>query len=173
MRPKPLTQDQLLGLAHQDQIDRQLLQDGARRGRAMGPDRDQLGHGGAERRGEGRWQGQLGLGAAPEQIGRRRGDHRDVRAEGRDVARQLIDGLAAEMAVQEQNLVAVRRQQGLGIAQLERQMRLAAAEIDAAGEAPGRIDQGNFHASSVQAVASNSGASAPPWPWCLSQWSRR
>jgi len=92
---------------------------------------------------------QLGRGAAPEQIaGRcRHDDH--VRREIRHarLKRRGID--AVDLGIEDRGIVSGIRQQRPGIAVFERQMRLPAAEIDAAVKRPGRIDECDFHAANV------------------------
>src|SRR5690349_21257690 len=53
------------------------------------------------------------------------------------------------MAVGHQHLVAGRLEHGGGVAELERQMRVAAAEIDAALIVPGGIDERDPHARTL------------------------
>ena len=79
----------LLGLAHHDEVDRQLGEHRARRRRAVRADRDEARHvlAAAPARGSAGTR-QLGLGAAPEEIGRRRGEHRHVGRESRARARR-------------------------------------------------------------------------------------
>src|SRR3954454_515249 len=50
-----------------------------------------------------------------------------------------------ELAVDDQHIVSGRRQQRPGVSVLERQMRLAAAKINAAVEGPRRVDQRKLH----------------------------
>src|SRR5689334_10548808 len=50
-----------------------------------------------------------------------------------------------ELRVHQQHIVARRGQQRAGIPEFERQMRLAAAEVDAAVERPRRIDESELH----------------------------
>ena len=92
---------------------------------ARAPDRVQRGAGHA----------QLRLGAAPEQVGGRGRHHRHARRERRHRRGELGIRPALQMAVQQQHLVPGGLQQHPAAAELQRQMRLAAAEIDAALEA--------------------------------------
>ena len=97
---------------------------------------------------------QLGRGAAPEEVGGRGRHHGHVRLEVGGGLGQLAVGAAVELAVEHQDLMAGGAHQGGRIAELQRQVRRAAAEIDRALVPPGRIDQGDPHqAAPAVAVA--------------------
>ena len=135
-----------LGLAHHDKIHRQLGEHGTRGRRAVRPDRDQAFDARPEGFGQHRGDVQLGLGAAPEEVGRSGGEHRHSGREARNPLGKSLHREAVERAVQHQHLVAIGLEQAAAIADLERQMRLAAAEVDAAGKAPGRVEERYPHA---------------------------
>src|SRR5690349_3132406 len=91
---------------------------------------------------------QLGGRAAPEQIGGRRRHHDEVGAESAQLGLDVRKPEIEHVSVQQQRRMACLRKMMLGYAELERQMRRAASEIDAAVELPVRIDQGDpCHAS--------------------------
>ena len=90
---------------------------------------------------------QLGRRAAPEQVGRRRGDHDRGRAgTPRSSARMSPRSSPNRCPSTSWTAWPSRFEQRPAPAQLQRQMRLAAAEIDAAVEAPVRVDQRHPHA---------------------------
>ena len=66
----------------------------------------------------------------------------------------------ADMAVDQQAFVPRRLQQGPAIAEFQREMRLAAAEVDGRVERPARVDEGDFH-SAASAARPRLGAFAP------------
>ena len=54
-----------------------------------------------------------------------------------------------QVTVEQKYIVAMLLQQGLGVAEFQRKMRLAAAEIDTVLETPWRIDQRHSHADAL------------------------
>ena len=83
--------------------------------------------------------------ASPEEIARRRCDDAEVGLEVMNAPPDLGRGKVRELTVDEQDLVAGLFQEVFGISVLERKVRLAAAEIDAAIERPIRIDKCESH----------------------------
>lgn len=164
--------DDLLALAAHDDVAAELVERRTRRRGAVGADRD----GGAApaRQGVEEQAGhpQLRRGAAPEQVGGGGRHHGHGGGEGRDAVGGGLGGQALEMRVHEQRLVAGGRQQRGGVAEFERQVRLAAAEIDAVAVVPGRVDQRDSHAAApaigaapsddARAAASQPARSATP-----------
>ena len=154
----------LLALAHDDDVDAELLEHGSGRRRAVRTDRHE--HAGDIpncRHGLLR-HAQLGRRAAPEQIGRRRGDHGHLGAEGTKLGAHLIQAQIHEVGVDQQDLMTAGFEQCLGIAVLQRQVRIAAAEIDAAFEGPARVDQRHPHAGTFSISGGISGTICPTLP---------
>ena len=100
---------------------------------------------------------QFGRGAAPEQVARRRGHDRHGGREVFDRCRELLGRLAHEVPVEHQHLVSGSLQEAAAVAEFERQMGVAAAEIDRLGEVPRRIDEGNPHARGGRGEPARSG----------------
>ena len=93
---------------------------------------------------------QFGRRAAPEQITRRRGDDDHVGRESRDLRRQCRVVYRPQLSVEDLGAVASIGQQSARVTVFERKMRLSAAEIDAAGEFPGRVDQRDPHCAATR-----------------------
>ncbi len=157
--------DHFLALAAHHDIDAELAQRRAGRCRTVRPDRDGRSAAPVERGEHRARHAQLGRRATPEQVARRRRDHRHVGPERRDLARDIRHLLPEQMAVKHENGVAVPLQQRTRVAEFQRQMRRAAAEIDAVRKTPGRVDQCDPHCaastrSSVPRSAPNQSASS-------------
>ena len=118
----------------------------------MRPDGDQRAAHGAEVGRRELRDAQLGRRAAPEEIARRGSDHREIRPEISHASPHLSARQVVELRVDDQGFVPVALEQRLRVAVFERQVRLAAAEIDAALEAPVRIDESVLHDASVPAM---------------------
>ena len=151
----------LLALAHDDDVAAELAQRRARRGRAVRADRDRQ----AADAGQGpqglRRHPQLRLGAAPEQVGGRGGDHRHLRREVRHRPAQVVQRTdPRRWASSSSTSWPARHQHRPGVAELQRQVRLAAAEVDAALEAPARVDQGDPHRPALPAANTGTALSA-------------
>ena len=73
---------------------------------------------------------------------------------GGDLAGQFRQAQRLGVCVEEARLVPGRAEQRPGIPVFERQMRLAAAEIDAALERPGRVDERDSHCAACSAASS-------------------
>ena len=127
--------DHLLAFAHDGEVGAGLGERRPRGDRAMRSGDHRRSAAASERR----W-------TAPEQIGRRRQHHRDVRRQGGNPLGQRAVVEALQRPVEQQGGVPRLFEHGLGITELQRQMGLAAAEIDGAREGPGRIDQRHPHA---------------------------
>lgn len=134
-------QQRLFALAHDDDIDHELLQRGPRRRRSMRPDgnehRCEIAHSQCQRLRH----AQFGRRAAPEQIGRRRREHDHVGPKGAEFGFEIGKGEVEHMRVKQQCRMSGLLQIVPADPELERQMRRTAAEIDAAVEAPVGIDQ--------------------------------
>ena len=139
----------LLALAAHDHVAAELRERCAGRRRAVRADRHGAAAAPAERGQEPARQAQLRLGAAPEQIGGGRGQHGHVRRVRRDALDQPGIVLAHQRAVEQQTLVPFGLEQRPAVAEFERQMRLAAAEVDAVLERPGGIDQRDLHDTAI------------------------
>ena len=137
--------DHLLALAHHDDVGVELAQCRLGRGGAVRADRDAHAAAMPERVEEGARHAQLGRSATPEQVCGGGRDDRHVGGERRHLVGGLPGGVAEEVRVDEQRLVASAFEQRLGVRELERQVRLAAAEIDAAIIVPGRVDERDPH----------------------------
>ena len=107
---------------------------------------------------------QLGRRAAPEQISRRRGDHGHLGAEGAKLGTHLIQAQLQEVGVDQQDLVTAGFEQCLRIAVLQRQVRIATAEIDAALKGPVRVDQRHPHAGTFSISGGISCSICPAQP---------
>ena len=137
--------DDLLRLAPYHHVAAELAQ-GRLGGRgAVRADRHRAAAAPAQRRQEGARAAELGRGAAPEQVGGRRRHHRHGGRETRHRFGERFGRLAHEVAVEHQHLVAGALQHRPAIAELQRQMRVPAAEIDRLREIPGRVDEGDSH----------------------------
>ena len=130
--------DHLLALAHHDDVGVELAQCRLGRGGAVRTDRDAHAAAMPERVEEGARHAQLGRSATPEQVCGGGRDDRHVGGERRHLVGGLPGGVAEER-VDEQRLMASAFEQRLGVRELERQVRLATAEIDAAIIVPGGL----------------------------------
>src|SRR5689334_19852828 len=83
----------------------------------------------------------FGRRAAPEQVTRSRGDNGEIRMEVEDLVRYPGGIEAIQLTVDNQDFMSRSLQQRLGITVFERQMRIAATEIDAARKRPRRVHQ--------------------------------
>src|SRR5215207_1469165 len=92
--------------------------------------------------------------APPEQVAGRARDHQPVWSKGFDPPPDICYRDVVQLRVEEKNVVTVLLEQRLRIAELERQMRLAAPEIDASFECPVGIDQCELHDAALPAIAS-------------------
>ena len=92
--------------------------------------------------------------AAPEQVARRGRDDEHVGTKAGHLRRQFRQFQPLGVRVEDARLVPGLAEQRLGVAVFERQMRLAATEIDAAFERPGRIDERDPHCAACNAAAS-------------------
>ena len=90
---------------------------------------------------------QLRRRASPEQVARRGRDDGEVGRERAHPLAHIVERQAVELRVDDIDFVAGGFEQRLRVAVLQRQVRLAAAEVDAAVEAPGRINERIPHGS--------------------------
>ena len=96
--------------------------------------------------------------AAPEQVARRRRHDEHVGSEAGRPERPGPAGRAPRRARRKSRASCpAAAEQRLGIAVFERQMRLAAAEIDAALERPGRVDQRDPHCAACNGCRRRAG----------------
>src|SRR5437868_1870683 len=79
---------------------------------------------------------QLRRSTAPEQVTGRRSYYRKIRMEGPDLRLNLTRIKTVDLTVDDQHLVPGGLQQRFRVTILERQMRVAAAEVDTAFESP-------------------------------------
>ena len=145
--------DDLLALAAHDDVAPELLQRRLRGDRRMGPDGDRHSPSSTQARDDLARDTEFRLGAAPEQIGRRRGHDGHSGREPRHLFDQRRVVQSHQGAVDEEALMPLRLEQAAAIAELERQVRLAATEVDAVIERPRGIEKRDLHTASRTAVA--------------------
>src|SRR5437870_3445786 len=87
--------------------------------------------------------------AAPEQVTRRSRDDREIGLKAANRAVDPILGQVVELAIDDAGFMSTGVEQSFQITVFERQMRLAASEVNAPVETPVGIDQRNLHADSL------------------------
>ena len=107
--------------------------------------------------------------APPEQITGCGGDDDPVWCECRHPLGHVPRGQVVKVRVDEQDVVPRPLEQGPGVTVFERQVRLAAAEVDAAVERPSRVDERELHGATRPPTTSR----APAVSCCINHASSR
>jgi len=137
--------ERLLALSKNGDVGADLLQRRARRGRRVRSDDDEDGREIADGIRRCLGHAQFGRCAAPEEIARRGREDDHVGAELHQARANGAEIELLQLGVDQANLVSGTLEERLGVAELERQVRLAATEVDALVEGPRRIDQSDLH----------------------------
>src|SRR6185312_4971718 len=155
--------EHLVGFAQHGDIAIELGESGAGGGGAVRADgdKDGVGEGGAQLAHPKCGHAQLGLRAAPEEVGGRGGEDDELGIETAQPGNGGCGSEVFEMGVENDGVVAGELKLLLTEEQLEGEMGFVAAEVGRAGEIPSRLDEGVAHGGAQRVAASSRSKTKP------------